>query len=88
MKTDFSGQVMMVTGASRGIGKVIARRFADSGARVVVYFHENSQAAAQTLANLPGNSHMMISADLADADAVGNMAEKAHKEMPSVRKAL
>ena len=84
MKKDFSGQVVMVTGASRGIGREIAHRFADSGARVVVHFHKNSQAAEQTLANLSGNSHMMISADLADADAVGNMAETALKEMGKI----
>ena len=57
----------MVTGASRGIGREIARRFADSGARVVVHFHKNSQAAEKTLANLSGNSHLMVSADLSDA---------------------
>ena len=51
MKIDLSDQVVMVTGASRGIGREIARRFADSGARVVVHFHKNSQAAKQTLAD-------------------------------------
>jgi len=54
MKKDFSGRVVMATGASRGIGREIARRFADSGARVVVHFHKNSQAAEQTLADLNG----------------------------------
>ena len=84
MKIDFTNQVVVVTGASRGIGKEIARRFADSGARVVVHFHKNSQAAEQTLANLSGNSHMMISADLADSAAVGNMTEKAVKELGKI----
>ena len=73
-----------MTGASRGIGREIACRFADSGARVVVHVHKNSQAAEQTLANLSGKSHMIVSADLADADAVGNMAEKALKEMGKI----
>ena len=84
MEKDFSGQVVMVTGASRGIGREIAHRFADSGARVVVHFHKNSQAAEQTLANLSGNSHMMVSADLSDVDAIGSMAEKALKEMGKI----
>ena len=73
-----------MTGASRGIGGEIARRFADSGARVVVHFHKNSQAAEQTLAELSGNSHLMVSADLADAAAVGKMAEKVLKEMGKI----
>ncbi len=84
MKIDFSDQVVMVTGASRGIGREIARRFADSGARVVVHYHKNSNAAEQTLAGLCGHSHLMVSADLADAAAVGNMAEKTFKEMGKI----
>ena len=84
MEKDFSGQVVMVTGASRGIGREIAHRFADSGARVVVHFHKNSQAAEQTLANLSDNSHMMVSADLSDVDAIGSMAEKVLKEMGKI----
>ena len=84
MKFDFTDQVVMVTGASRGIGREIARRFADSGARVVVHFHKNNQAAEQTLADLPGKSHMMVSADLADSDDVGKMAEEVHKEVGKI----
>lgn len=32
---DFSGRVVVVTGAARGIGRAMARRFAEAGARVV-----------------------------------------------------
>jgi 3-oxoacyl-[acyl-carrier protein] reductase len=84
MKTDFSGQVVLVTGASRGIGREIACRFADSGARVVVHYHKNTKAAEQTLADLSGNSHLMLSADLSDAAAVGTMADNAVKEMGKI----
>jgi NAD(P)-dependent dehydrogenase (short-subunit alcohol dehydrogenase family) len=84
MKIDFTDQVVVVTGASRGIGREIARRFADNGARVVVHFHKNGHAAEQTLADLSGHSHLMISADLADADAVGNMAEAVLKKLGKI----
>jgi 2,3-dihydroxy-2,3-dihydro-p-cumate dehydrogenase len=36
MDSRFSGQVVVVTGAARGIGVVIARHFADAGARLVL----------------------------------------------------
>ena len=81
METDFSGKVVMVTGASRGIGQEIARQFAQRGAGIVVHFHKNREAAQQTLASLAGTSHLIVQADLADAISVGQMAKQAVGEM-------
>ncbi|MBL8164082.1 MAG: SDR family NAD(P)-dependent oxidoreductase, partial [Anaerolineae bacterium] len=50
---DFTGQIVLVTGGSRGIGRAIARQFAEKGARVAVHYHQNVQAADETLALLP-----------------------------------
>ncbi len=38
---DFSNKIVLVTGASRGIGRSIAQSFADRGARVVVHYNSN-----------------------------------------------
>jgi len=84
MKTDFSGKVVMVTGASRGIGREIVRQFAACGARIVLHFHKNRDAAEQTRAGLSGNSHLVVQADLCDTDAVGDMVEKAAKAMGKI----
>jgi len=45
-----SGKTALVTGASRGIGRAIALRFAAEGAFVVVNYAGNEAAAAETLA--------------------------------------
>jgi NAD(P)-dependent dehydrogenase (short-subunit alcohol dehydrogenase family) len=84
MGTDFSEKVVLVTGASRGIGREIARQFAERGARIAVHFHKNRQAAEQTLSNLCGNAHLIFQADLGDATAVGNMTEQAVQEMGKI----
>ncbi|MEW5800460.1 MAG: SDR family NAD(P)-dependent oxidoreductase, partial [bacterium] len=46
---DFSGQVAVISGASRGIGKSIAEAFLHSGARIVGIYHTNKAATEQFL---------------------------------------
>jgi NAD(P)-dependent dehydrogenase (short-subunit alcohol dehydrogenase family) len=78
---DFTGQVVLITGASRGIGRAAAVQFARQSARVAVHYHTNAQAAAETLAALPGEGHLIVQADMADADGVRRMVESVVQQM-------
>lgn len=78
---DFTGQVILITGASRGIGRAAAVQFARQGARVAVHYHSNAQAAAETLALLPGSGHLVVQADMADAEGVRRMVESVVEQM-------
>jgi len=54
---DFTEQVAIVTGGSRGIGRAVVRMLAERGARVVVGYHTrtaDAMASVAACAGLPG----------------------------------
>jgi len=51
------GRVALVTGGSKGLGAATARLFAEAGARVVVTYANDAEAADRLIASLPGAGH-------------------------------
>lgn len=64
---------VLVTGASRGIGAAVATAFASAGDRVAVHYRSAPEAAHAVLAALPGSGHILLQADIADPQAVGQL---------------
>jgi 3-oxoacyl-[acyl-carrier protein] reductase len=63
-------RAVLVTGASRGIGRAVARVFAASGDRVAVHHRDSPDLAHALLADLPGTGHLVVRGDVADAAEV------------------
>jgi 3-oxoacyl-[acyl-carrier protein] reductase len=69
------GKVALVTGASRGIGAAAAKRLAQSGATVVINYHQNQEAAQKVLENIEavGGQGIIFKADVTRKDQVEAM---------------
>jgi 3-oxoacyl-[acyl-carrier protein] reductase len=57
-------RTILITGASKGIGRAIAERLASDGFNVVAHYHQDKAGAEQTLAAIGDNGNRLIQFDL------------------------
>lgn len=69
MKIELNDKVVLVTGASRGIGAAIALQMGRSGATVALHAN-NGISKVESLAEICGNGSRAFQANLADVDSV------------------
>ncbi len=81
MKIDLSGQCVLVTGGGRGIGAAISRRFGEAGARVLVQYSRDRDAAEAVAKAVGGHA---LQADLADPAAVHGLWSEALSVSPRI----
>jgi NAD(P)-dependent dehydrogenase (short-subunit alcohol dehydrogenase family) len=71
-------QIVVVTGASRGFGRLIALAAADEGAHVVVNYAKSAELAARVVKEIEakGRKAIAVQADVSKYDQVKAMADK------------
>jgi 3-oxoacyl-[acyl-carrier protein] reductase len=73
-----NGKVAIVTGASRGIGRAVARRFATEGAKVVVNYVTNEGEARKVVSDIEGlgGEAIVVRADVSKSADVKDLVDK------------
>jgi NADP-dependent 3-hydroxy acid dehydrogenase YdfG len=77
-----SREVVVITGASAGLGRAITQRFADEGASIgLIARGVERLKSAQRDVEVRGGKALMLPLDVADADAVEGAAERVEREL-------
>lgn len=83
---DFTGKVVLVTGASSGIGRASAELFGNCGANVAITYLHNEKGASETVAQIESNGGRAtaVQADFTKIANVKAAIEKVENELGSI----
>ena len=76
---DFKDKVVLITGASRGLGANIAKEFSKLGANIIINYNNSKESAEQLKQELEqryNNKILTIKADISNEEEVKNMVKQ------------
>lgn len=78
---ELKGQHILVTGASQGIGRAIARELMGRGARVAVHYNTHRQAAEDLVSEFSASGSVALKAGMDHPDQVRELFEESLKQL-------
>lgn len=83
MDQNLTGKRVLVTGGTKGIGRVTVLAFARAGANVVTCHHSADEAAESLTRELKefGGHHLVVRADVTDGKDVGRLVETCREHL-------
>src|SRR2546422_11464236 len=77
------GKYALITGSSRGIGRAIALKLAECGAKIGVHYYKNIDAANDTLAKVRErrSDGVIVQADVKRTDGIRGMMDHVKREV-------
>lgn len=83
-----SAKTALITGATRGIGKATAERFAKAGYNITINYHDTDPAEAEALARTIAEQYhvktLAVQADIADETAVKHLIAQTVKKFSEI----
>jgi 3-oxoacyl-[acyl-carrier protein] reductase len=81
-----TGKVVLVTGASRGIGETTAKLFALHGSKVIVNYNRGADDARRVVDEITNNGGdaIAVAADVSDADQVHALVQQARERYGAI----
>jgi len=79
MRTDgrLAGKVVLLTGASKGIGAATARELAEAGALLVAHYNSDRAGAEASVAGVPADRTLLLQADAGELAAMDRLWSEA-----------
>jgi 3-oxoacyl-[acyl-carrier protein] reductase len=83
MAMTLEGQIALVTGGSRGLGRAIALALAEAGADIVINYHERALDADEVAAQVQnlGRQAIALRADVASGPEVDQLVDRVEQEL-------
>src|SRR6267142_4434495 len=80
------GKHALITGSSRGIGRGIALKLAEKGAKIAVHYYQNERAANDTLGQVrkQGSDGLVIQADVTRPEQITALFRKVQAQFGSL----